>query len=887
MPQPVQPPETPAIIQPVIYNDAVNLNQSAIETQGKELSRSLSRQESPTRTPPESFAPEPSPLTASRSAALLGPPISIGYSVQPAATPSLGGRQEESVKRSYTVGTRTQAVTSPPSQSSPTLTSSQALASEAKTLQSSAPSVLIASNSSSITLGVQNVKRLVTRERGGEVREFDFSVPKAQAQPSPSEQDKPAPNEGEAVPQPSLSPVPGTAVPQPSLSPAPGTAVPQPSPSPAPGTTAPQPSPSPAPGTTAPQPSPSPAPGTAAPTNPFGVGGVIELTADRQEYDERRQVLTGQGNVVLRFREALINADRVEVNLPNRIIVAQGNVALTRGQQVLRGQRFEYYFVQDSGAILNATGELYTPTAGTDLSLSPQPGSTAAQPQRPLSDRIVSDQPLQGISNPGSYSFVLGAGRTAQNVPGQQSGGTINRFRYEADRVDFEGSNAIARNVRITNDPFSPPELELRADTARFTRLEPLLDEIVASRPRLVFDQGLELPLLRNRVTIDRRPREPGLFNLGYDGEDRGGLFIERSFNVFSTPNLQFSVTPQYFIQKAVFEEGVIDPSVFGLRAKLDGNFGPRTTLTGRGVLTSLDPSDFEDRLRASLRLQQIIGTTLPHSLSLEYSYRDRLYNGSLGYQTVQSSLGAVLTSPYIPLGNTGVNLFYQAGAQYINADTDRLDLLEPDRENNRISLGRYQGLVSLSRGFLLWQGQPLPATPTEGLRYSPTPVVPYLALNTTLTGVASFYSNGDTQQSLSGTIGLVGQIGHFSRPYLDYTGFNLSYTQVALGNQSPFLFDRVADTKVLSAGINQQIYGPFRIGIQTYINLDTGNEISTDYLLEYSRRTYNILLRYNPVQQLGSISLRINDFNWTGNPGFFDAPEVRPVRQGVTETQY
>jgi hypothetical protein len=109
----------------------------------------------------------------------------------------------------------------------------------------------------------------------------------------------------------------------------------------------------------------------------------------------------------------------------------------------------------------------------------------------------------------------------------------------------------------------------------------------------------------------------------------------------------------------------------------------------------------------------------------------------------------------------------------------------------------------------------------------------------------------------------------------------------VALGNQSPFLFDRVADTKVLSAGITQQIYGPFRLGIQTYINLDTGNEISTDYLLEYSRRTYNILLRYNPVQQLGSISLRINDFNWTGNPGFFDAPEVRPVRQGVTETQY
>ncbi|MCA1990618.1 MAG: DUF3769 domain-containing protein, partial [Coleofasciculus sp. S288] len=52
----------------------------------------------------------------------------------------------------------------------------------------------------------------------------------------------------------------------------------------------------------------------------------------------------------------------------------------------------------------------------------------------------------------------------------------------------------------------------------------------------------------------------------------------------------------------------------------------------------------------------------------------------------------------------------------------------------------------------------------------------------------------------------------------------------------------------------------------------------------EYSRRTYNILLRYNPVQQLGSLSFRINDFNWTGSPGLFDRSEVRPVFQGVSQ---
>jgi len=270
----------------------------------------------------------------------------------------------------------------------------------------------------------------------------------------------------------------------------------------------------------------------------------------------------------------------------------------------------------------------------------------------------------------------------------------------------------------------------------------------------------------------------------------------------------------------------------------------------------------------------------LPHTLNVEYSYRDRLFNGSLGYQTVQSSLGAVITSPVIPLGNTGVNLSYQAGAAYINADTDRLDLLDAVRTNNRVSLGRVQASATLSKGFVLWQGKGLPATPTEGLRYTPTPVVPYLQLNTVLTGVGSAYSSGDTQESLSGTVGIVGQVGHFSKKFLDYTGFNLSYTQVARGNLSPFLFDRVADTSILSGGITQQVYGPFRAGFQTALNLSTRQEISTDYFVEYSRRSYSILLRYNPKLELGSISLRISDFNWGGNPGPFD--ETRNVIQGV-----
>jgi hypothetical protein len=799
MPQPVQPPEIPKIIQTVASENAAN---KALSSQAS--SAYLKSQTQPNKL--ERFPPESSPLKVAKSAALLGPRISVGESLQPTLT-------QPQKKSTDSVTTSSSPDTSSPS-------------GENKQFSASLPQ-LVASNSQSITLGVQNVKRLLTQQRGGEVKEFELTIPTQETQPTPEEKVAPPPSKNETTPKPSTNPTPGT-------------------------------------------------PPTAAPTN---ISGVIELVADRQEYNEQQQVVIATGKVSLRFREALLEADRVSINLPNRLVVAEGNVSLTRGQQVLRGQRFDYSLVQDSGVIYNASGEFYTPTAGTDLDILSPTG------QRPLSSSIVSDRPLQGVTNAGGYSFVVGAGRNIENATTPKSGGTINRVRYQAERVDFDGKGGIATNVRITNDPFSPPELELRADKARFTRLEPLVDEVVATRPRLVFDQGLELPVFPNRITLDRRQRDPSPFNIGYDGGDRGGIFIDRRFDIINQPNIRFSVTPQYFIQKATIGGGgIISPSVFGFKTNLDATIDSRTTLTGRTVLTTLDPDNFEDKLRASLRLKHIIGTTLPHTLNVEYSYRDRLFNGSLGYQTVQSSLGAVVTSSVIPLGNTGVNLSYQAGAAYINADTDRLDLLDANRTNNRISLGRVQASATLSKGFKLWQGKGLAATPTEGLRYTPTPVVPYLSLNTVLTGVGSAYSNGDTQESLSGTIGIVGQLGHFSKKFLDYTGFNLSYTQVARGNLSPFLFDRVADTSVLSGGITQQIYGPFRAGFQTAFNLNTRQEISTDYFVEYSRRTYSILLRYNPRLELGSISLRISDFNWGGNPGPFD--ETRNVIQGVKREQ-
>jgi hypothetical protein len=622
-----------------------------------------------------------------------------------------------------------------------------------------------------------------------------------------------------------------------------------------------------------------------APTNtPPVQPRVVEVTSDRQEYDEQRRIITAVGNVVVRFDGAVVDADRLQVNLDNLIAAGEGNVTLTRGDQVLRGQRFTYNFVQDSGELLNGRGEIYVPSAQTDFAFSPTGITAGGVPRRPPSDRIRANQPVSGVSSPGGIDVTIGGQANATNIPSPKTGGVVNRLRFEAENIDFYPQGWQARDVRITNDPFSPPELELRADTVTLTRETPLVDRIRTQGQRLVLDQRVSLPIPVNERTIDRRERDvtPAIVSPGYDGEDRGGLYIERGFPVIDTEQTRWTITPQLLIQRAV-QEGPGDlGALFAAKTKINSVLSPRAVVEGTGELTSFDLNKVEENLRARLGLRQILGTSLPHILDLEYSYRTRFYNGTLGFQTVQSSLGGIVTSPVIPLGKSGINLTYQASARYINANTDRQDLLEPVRENDRISLGRLQGSAELSKGILLWQGTPLPPTATEGLRYTATPVVPYLQAIGRLTGTSSYYTNGDNQSTLTATIGLQGQIGHFSRPFFDYTAFNISYSQGLNNGLSPFLFDRSVDNKVLSAGISQQIYGPFRLGFQTSVNLDTGRETSTDYILEYSRRTYGITLRYNPVLELGGFSIRISDFNWGGGTDPFS--EIRPVVGGVEQ---
>ena len=229
------------------------------------------------------------------------------------------------------------------------------------------------------------------------------------------ENSSPAPSTTDVPPQPRVQ----ETIPVPTASPTPT--------APAQEETSPVPAASPTPTVPSENPPPRRRTGTATPTDPTGTPVVreriIEVTSDRQVYDEQRRTVTAEGNVIVRFDGGLLDADRVQVNLDNLFAVGQGNVALTRGDQILRGNKFTYNFVQDTGDMLGGSGEIFLPSAGTDLSFDlPTDVSAGGVPREPLSDRIRVNQPLTGVSSPGGVGVTVGSQRTIPFFPYRNKG---------------------------------------------------------------------------------------------------------------------------------------------------------------------------------------------------------------------------------------------------------------------------------------------------------------------------------------------------------------------------------------------------------------------------------------------------------------------------------
>lgn len=473
-----------------------------------------------------------------------------------------------------------------------------------------------------------------------------------------------------------------------------------------------------------------------------------------------------------------------------------------------------------------------------------------------------------------------------QNLNSQNSRqlvrGTISRWRIQARLLRFTPTTLSGDRVGFSNDPFTPAQVWMDSTDVVATLLPNGNTEIKAARNRLRLEDRLPIAVQRT-ATISREEEIENRWVLGYDQEDRDGYFIGYKIPLQLGDKLRFTLQPQFLAERAVNSstdsyplpgQPVASPTVtqpattgdlFGLDARLNG------TLLGFGAnarleMSTFDPENIPDGTRSEGSLDRSVNLPLlgPSMFRLFGAYRFRTWNGSLGEQDVYTAYGLSLDkNGELPgLGPLSGSYYWRVGVGNYQANpTDSVDLAR---------LWRGNAIGSLNASLALWRGKPAPPTPLAGLMNTATPIRPGLSLDVNVLGTAAYYGDGTNQNTISLSGGPTLTLGHFVRPFLDYTRLTITGTGTLRQGLSPFGFDQAVDLGTLGIGLTQQLVGPLvfsgGIGLNVSPSSQYYGDVTASYVeLRWQRRAYEIGVFYSPYQGIGGVRVKLNDFNFKG----------------------
>ena len=461
--------------------------------------------------------------------------------------------------------------------------------------------------------------------------------------------------------------------------------------------------------------------------------------------------------------------------------------------------------------------------------------------------------------------------------------GTISRWRMQANRITVTPDGWRADRAAFSNDPYTPAQAWMDAEGV-VAKLEPNGDLVIqSSRNQLILEDRLPIPIQRNQ-RFEKNKKVENAWVLSSDGEDRDGAYIgynAKPINVGKNGTLRLQ--PQFMVRRALDGstdsyilpgQSAGDPAssqptrigdLFGLLARLESTaLGFKVDATAD--ISTFDPSNFANGTRSwgnvsrELRLPWI-GSTTARGFA---AYRYRVWNGSLGEQDVYSAVGVSLEQAQsLPnWGRLSNQLYWRAGIGNFQADEFQ--------STNLAELWRGSFFASLNSQLPLWTGKPVTPVTDSSSRYTPTPIVPGLTLNTNTTVSLAYFGDGSRQNLISFSGGPTLTLGRLQRNVLDYTQFTITGGGTLREGASPFSFDRAVDLATVGIGLTQQIVGPLLLSGGIGLNVDASSEFFGDTVdsyveLRWQRRAYELAVYYSPYQQLGGIRVKLNDFNFRG----------------------
>ena len=481
--------------------------------------------------------------------------------------------------------------------------------------------------------------------------------------------------------------------------------------------------------------------------------------------------------------------------------------------------------------------------------------------------------------------------------------GTITHWRFQSPRLVITPDGWRAGRLSFTSDPFTPAQAWVDAEDVVANQEEDGTTVIVAQRNRLLLENKLPIPLSRT-VRFSPEEEEDSVSNrwaLLVDERDRDGIYLQ-----YTLPNrrigkrAKLSLRPQFLIQRAFEGEtesypepnakpGAPDISqpadaadLFGLDARLDGEIADGS-YNLRSSISSFNPNHLPNAVRASGIYTQplelpLLGSVQGRAFS---AYRYRVWNGSLGLQNIYSAFGgSIEKSGRLPelAGLQSIYFWRVEAGNYQSNAFQSTDFTEQFR-------GTAYGTLRLN--WPIWRGEALPLTPEGAYRYSAVPIIPGLNFEVVPYASLSSYADGDNQNLLGISGGPSITLGHFSRPFLDYTKLAFYGSVTAKSGESPFSFDEFVDIGTLGVNLTQQLVGPLVLQASIGYNVagDSGyyGEVTNALFgLQWQRRAYQIEAYFSPYTGMGGLRVRLNDFGFKGTGVPFVPYDYSPVLRSV-----
>ena len=567
----------------------------------------------------------------------------------------------------------------------------------------------------------------------------------------------------------------------------------------------------------------------------------IEIEANEQS--ETKDKIIAKGNVIIKSNGAILFTDFIEYEKNNKLLKSRGKIKFINKNQIFNSDYFEYNFSDKSGFIENIYGVIDLETFNKDIDLREINISDSKIPVDGLTSTTLEKR------NPTGLSFKSGNANSSilnfKNLDTSKK--RIEKWRFKSQNIKINDSLISSKKIIFTNDAFNPPQLKIVAHNV-YSKNKKNKTIFISSWTNLILDEKVSLPLGRRKIS-DKQ--DINKISFGIDNEEKDGLYISRTSDIFKFKNLDFQFIPELYLQRifkgdtSSFREkgkSITSPKIknqitpsdyFGGKFLINGEIASYR-INSSSSINSLDINKLNESIRSSITLSKNLKNL---ELSSFASYREKIDTGYHGIHEIYNGYGINFK-----------NSFNKAHKKSNWSSTQNLSLGKFKAENHQGNLATHTRTSfggNIRNQYTIWKSMKKDIYIDDSYKFVPNILKNELNLVSDLNLAFNNYSDYGSQNLIKFSIGPALTIGNYRQNFFDYTSLETFLEITNKSGSSPFKFDNINDDLKLNLNLNQQIIKSLSLGVSTYLNIDKDSDkfnkfINTKYSLNWNRRAYN-----------------------------------------------